>query len=398
MSKSKNSLLILFSVVVLDLIGFGIVIPILPFYAEQYGANATILGLLLTSFAAMQFIFSPLWGKLSDKIGRKKVLLLTMTGAVFGLLVLGLAHSLWMLFAGRIISGIFAANISVASAYVSDVTTEENRAKGMGLIGAAFGIGFILGPALGGILSIYGYAVPILVAAGLSALNVIYAFARLGEPLRPQTAGEAPLSRSAVLNDPYVRKMCLLNLLFTLGVTQLEAVFAFFMMDRFGYDARHVAYILVMMALIMVAIQGGMIKHLVVKFGEKNLMLSGSLLLGACFFFVPSSHLIAILLIPLAISSIGRGISQPSMMSLVSKGAPDNLRGAVMGSFQASASLARVIGPSIAGMLYDRAHTLPFYLASILMGLVFIFGFGLKTENAKSQISEFVAEVDLPAS
>ena len=152
MKKSRSSLLILFSVVVLDLIGFGIVVPILPFYAEKYGANATILGLLLMSYAMMQFLFATLWGRLSDRIGRKKVLLLTMGGSVLGLLVLGLANSLALLFAGRILSGIFGANISVASAYVTDVTTPENRAKGMGMIGAAFGIGFILGPALGGAL------------------------------------------------------------------------------------------------------------------------------------------------------------------------------------------------------------------------------------------------------
>ena len=181
MEKSKSSLLILFSVIVLDLIGFGIVIPILPFYAEQYGANATLLGLLLTSYAVMQFLFSPIWGKLSDQIGRKKVLLLTMGGSVLGLLILGLAHSLTLLFVGRILSGAFGANISVASAYVTDVTTPENRAKGMGMIGAAFGIGFILGPAFGGMLSVYGYSVPILAAAGLGAVNVVYAMFRLGE-------------------------------------------------------------------------------------------------------------------------------------------------------------------------------------------------------------------------
>ncbi len=387
MTKNKSSLLILFSVVVLDLIGFGIVIPILPFFAEQYGANATVLGLLLTSYAAMQFIFSPLWGKLSDRIGRKKVLLMTMCGAVLGMILLAFSNSLWMIFLGRILSGIFAANISVASAYVTDVTTPENRAKGMGLIGAAFGIGFILGPALGGILSTRDYdllgihfskyTIPLLFAAFLGTLNVLYALAKLGES--HPVHGEKPDHelRKAIFANAYVRKLCLINLVFTLAVTQLEATFAFFMMDRFHYDARHVAYILVMMAFIMVAIQGGMIKRLVLKFGEKNLLLAGGLLLAGAFLFVPVSHLISLLLIPLAISSIGRGISQPSLMSLVSKGAPDQLSGAVMGSFQAAASLARVIGPTMAGFLYDRGQSIPYLLAGGLMILVFILSLGI---------------------
>jgi Arabinose efflux permease len=385
MKSAKSPLFILFSVVVLDLIGFGIVIPILPFYAETYGANAVTLGLLLTSFAAMQFLFSPLWGRLSDRWGRKKVLILTMIGSVLGLLVLGLANSLPLLFAGRILSGIFGANISIASAYVTDVTTPENRAKGMGLIGAAFGIGFILGPALGGILSVKSYSVPILVAAGLSALNVVYAYFKLPESHSVENSRARRVGNPRLwVHHPEVRRLCILNLLFTLGVTQLESIFAFFMMDRFGYDAIHVAYILVLMAFIMVSIQGGMIKRLVMKFGEKTLLLAGGLLLALAFFFVPESHRIAILLIPLAISSVGRGISQPSLLSLVSKESSEEMRGAVMGNFQAAASLARVVGPLVAGYLYDRSQALPFYLAGVAMLAVFVLALTVKSWEGKA--------------
>lgn len=387
MKQGPSSLLILFSVVVLDLIGFGIVVPILPFYAEKYGANATILGFLLMSYAAMQFLFSPLWGRLSDRIGRKKVLLLTMAGSVFGLLVLGLADSLVLLFAGRILSGIFGANISVASAYVTDVTTAENRAKGMGMIGAAFGIGFILGPALGGALSIYGYHVPILTAAGLCAVNVVYALFRLGESESPRGAGRGGGMRS-VLRIPLVQRLCAINFLFTLGVNQLESIFAFFMADRFRYDAQHVAYILALMALIMVAIQGGLIKRLVMRFGEKRLLTVGSLCLAAAFVLIPESPSIALLLIPLAVSSVGRGISQPSLMSLVSRGGDESLHGSVMGTFQASASLARVAGPVLAGLLYDRNPAFPFFLACGLLGAVFLLSLNIPVRDAKQSSRE----------
>ncbi len=375
---SNRNLLILFSVVVLDLIGFGVVVPILPFYAEQYGASATVLGLLLTSYSAMQFAFSSLWGRLSDRIGRKKTLLLTIAGSAVSLVLVGLADSLVLLFAGRILSGIFAANISVASAYVTDVTTEESRSKGMGLIGAAFGIGFLLGPAMGGVLSSRGYHVPILAAAALSALNFFYALWRLPEPARHHRPSLSPnLSKdeaveTRVLFHPQVFKLCSIHFLFTVGVNQLESVFAFFMMRRFGYDAMHVAYILALMALIMILIQGGLIRALTEKYGETLLLVAGSLLLAASFAFVPWSPTVALLLLPLGIASVGRGISQPALMSLVSKKSPPHMRGAVMGTFQASASLGRVIGPVIAGVLFDQGMALPFYAAAGLMACVFL--------------------------
>lgn len=370
LAGANRNLLILFSVVVLDLIGFGVVVPILPFYAEQFGASATVLGFLLTSYSAMQFVFSSVWGRLSDRIGRRKVILLTIAGSTVSLVLLGLADSLFMLFVGRILSGAFAANVSVASAYVTDVTTEENRAKGMGMIGAAFGIGFLLGPAMGGVLSRHGYHTPILAAAALSALNLVYAAWRLPEPTRHHRPEEVIETR--VLSHRPVFKLCALYFFFTVGVNQLESTFAFFMMKRFGYDAMHVAYILALMALIMVGIQGGLIRTLTQKYGELLLLVSGSLLLAASFVFVPWSPTVALLLLPLGIASVGRGISQPSLMSLVSKKSPPHMHGAVMGTFQASASLGRVIGPVIAGVLFDQSLFFPFYLAAALMVGVFI--------------------------
>lgn len=384
--NSKSSLLILFSVVVLDLIGFGIVIPILPFYAESYGASATVLGCLLTSYAAMQFIFSPIWGRLSDRIGRRKVLLWTMTGGAVGLLILGLAKSLPMLFVGRILSGIFGANIGIASAYVTDVTTPENRARGMGMIGAAFGIGFIFGPALGGALSVYGYSVPILAASGLGAITVLYAWFRLGESHPEESAKRGGLGE--VLAIPLVQRLCAMNFLFTMGSTQLESIFAFYMADHFGYNARDVAYVLVLMALIMVGIQGGLIKRLVMRFGEKLLLTTGVALLVVAFFFIPKSPTVWILLLPLMLSAVGRGISQPSMMSLVSRGGGMAVHGSVMGAFQASASLARVIGPLVAGLLYDRHPSWPFFLAAALMLPVFALSLKVPVKDARQVSAE----------
>ena len=179
----RSPLLVLFVVVFIDLVGFGIVIPILPYYAKAYGASALTLGWLMTSYSLMQFFFAPVWGRLSDRIGRRPVLLGSMAGSVISLLILGWAPSLLWLFVGRTFAGICGANISTATAYIADVTDEKDRARGMGMIGAAFGLGFIFGPAIGGVLSRYGYGVPMFAAAALSAANIAFAWFQLQEPV-----------------------------------------------------------------------------------------------------------------------------------------------------------------------------------------------------------------------
>ncbi len=390
----KSSLFTLFSIVVIDLIGFGIVIPVLPFYAESYGANATILGLILTSYAGMQFLFAPLWGRVSDRIGRRPVMLMTIAGASVALLILGLSQSLLWLFIARILGGVFGANISVATAYVTDLTTEENRTQWMGMIGASFGIGFVLGPAIGGLLAPYGYHVPMFVAAGMAAINCVYACFVLKEPPRHQETTELRQNRKKFFQNSLVRRFCGINLLFTIAVTQLEAVFAFYMMDRFHYDARDVAWVLVMMALIMVGIQGGGIRRLAKKYGEKQLLITGTFLMAIGFAFAPWSPHVGILLVPLAFSSVGRGIAQPSMLSLVSSAADAQSRGSVMGLFQSSASLGRIIGPSLAGLFYDRFFGLPFWLGAVLLVVVGILAAQSKL-HSRHAISLAEAELSL---
>lgn len=353
----------LFSVIVVDLIGFGIVMPILPFYAQHFGASATTLGLLLASYAAMQFIFAPVWGRWSDRIGRKRVLMMTIAGGAMSLVVLACADSLLWIFVGRMLAGICAANISVATAYVSDVTDERGRAAGMGLIGAAFGVGFVLGPAIGGVAAPYGYHIPIFIAAGLNLLNILHVGWRLPEPARliPQT----PVRLRAVIAHRDVRPFLWMNFFFVIGVAQLESVFAFLMMDRFGYDVHHVAYLLVFTALIMVLVQGGLVRRLTaVK--DATLLLSGALVLAAALAGLGFVQSLPLLLVVLAGSSLGRGLAQPALLSLVSKRAAPDMRGAVMGVFQSTTSLARVVAPATAGLLYDWHPAAPFLLATVL--------------------------------
>jgi multidrug resistance protein len=362
----RAGLPVVLGVVVVDLIGFGIVMPILPFMVREYDAgadNGIWVGLLLSGYAAAQFAFAPFWGRLSDRVGRRPVMLATIAGTALSLSLFALASSLVALLAARVLAGAFAANVSVASAYVADATDESERTRWMGLIGAAFGIGFLLGPAIAAALAPIDHRVPLFAAAGLAALNWVHAAMRLPETPRRSTRA-AP--RRNVLAQPAVRWLCLSNLVFALAVTQLETVFQLFLIDRFQYTAWQVALLMVAMAAVMATVQGGAMKSLAARVPERRLVWGGALVMAACFAAVPAVHRLAPLLAVLALSAIGRAVIQPSMLSLASVSADPSERGAVMGAFQSAASLARVFGPFAAGWLYDRALATPFFLAGAL--------------------------------
>ncbi len=386
LQASRGSLTTLFIVVIVDLIGFGVVIPILPFYAESYGASATVLGFLLASFAGMQFLFAPIWGRLSDRFGRRPILLFTVAGTALALLALGLSPSLFWVFVARIAGGVFGANISVASAYITDATDEQERTKYMGLLGASFAVGFILGPGIGGILAPYGYQVPLLLAAGLAGVNWVIAWFYLEESVKGPAGsarGEAAAParstswRFAWPSSARARRICIAYFVLIFAVSQLETVFAFLMMDQFDLDALHVAFILMFMGVVMAGIQGGAIRPLSRRFGDRRLWIAGALILAPCLAVVPFIHDIWFLLLPLAISSVGRGLIHPAMLSLVSRSATREERGLVLGTFQSSASLARMVGPFAAGALYDWWLASPFVAASVLTFVVLAFGITL---------------------
>jgi MFS family permease len=372
-APARRGLAVLFSVVIVDLVGFGIVMPALPFWAREFGADATTLGLLMSSYAVAQFVCAPLWGRLSDRVGRRPVLLGTIAGTAAAMLAVGLAPSLAWLFAARIAAGAFAANVSVAAAYISDVTAPEERTRWMGMLGASFGVGFVLGPAIGGLLQPFGHAVPMLVAAGLAAVNWLFALARLREPERHAAEARVAGGRLGVLRDPVVRRIALANLLFSLAVTQLETLFAFFMMDRFAWDMRGVGFVLAGMAVVMGGIQGGGMKALSARFPERSLVVAGVLLLAVGFGGVPLPGSVPLLMLPLGLAAVGRAVAQPALLSLASQAARPDQRGLVMGAFQSSASLARIFGPALGGLLYDVALPAPFWMASALL-LVVAFG------------------------
>jgi multidrug resistance protein len=283
----RSPLLVIFVTVFIDLVGFGIVIPVLPYYAEgtRFGATPREVGLLFASYSVMQLIFSPVLGRLSDRYGRRPILIISLLGTCLGFLILGFATTLLMLFVGRIIDGISGGNISTAQAYIADVTTKENRAKGMGLIGAAFGLGFVFGPAIGGILSRWGTNVPFLFAGSLAFLNVILLYFTLPEtvtsdhPARVSAAsGRGWKQVIDALRQPQLAFVLGIYFLSIVAFSIMTTVFALFMMFRLGYDPWHSGWIFAFVGIVSAVVQGGLIGRLVKRFGEPSLVIAGGLM------------------------------------------------------------------------------------------------------------------------
>jgi multidrug resistance protein len=363
----RSPLLVIFITVFIDLVGFGIVIPVLPFYAEgtKFGATPSQVGLLFASYSIMQLVFAPVLGRLSDKYGRRPVLIASLLGTALGFLILGFATTLWMLFVGRIIDGISGGNISTAQAYIADVTTKENRAKGMGLIGAAFGLGFVFGPAIGGILSRWGINVPFMFAGGLALANVVLLYFTLPEtvtrdhPARVSAAsGRGWRQLIDSLRNPRLGFVLTIYFLGIVAFSIMTATFSLFLMFRLGYDAFHNGWIFAFVGIISAIVQGGLIGRLVKKFGEPLLVIVGALLFSASLvaipFVTPATGLLAILTIG-AVTSVGQALSAPSLSSLASKSASAAEQGTVLGVTQSVASLARAVGPSLAAILIYSA-------------------------------------------
>lgn len=384
--NQKSAFFTIFLVVLIDLIGFGIVIPILPYYAKSFGASAFQLGLLMMTYSLMQFLIAPIWGSVSDRVGRRPVLLVSILGTSISLAILAKADSFAWLLVGRTAAGFFGANISTAYAYVTDITTPENRAKGMGLIGAGFGIGFIIGPAIGGVLSPYGYSVPIFFASAMALANVILGYFVLAEPNTNRDARSQNRVRRmnliawrSAMSKFETRLPILLFFVLTWAATQMEISFGIFLFDRFHWDARHAGILLAAMGFTMAIMQGGLVGRLAKRFGEWKLIPIGAVLSAIALFLFGGAHVAATIYISLFILAIGNGMLQPSLSSLVSKGAEEHERGAILGVYQSAGSLARIIGPLIAGILYDHLSIgAPFFAGGLLISIIAACGFALK--------------------
>jgi DHA1 family tetracycline resistance protein-like MFS transporter len=358
---------IIFTTVFIDLVGFGIVIPALPYYVENpiFAASPLDIGLLFASYSAMQFIFAPILGALSDRYGRRPILFFSILGSAIGYLFIGFAGALWMVFLGRIIAGMTGGNISTAQAYIADVTSRKNRAKGMGLFGAAFGLGFIFGPAIGGILSRYGIHVPFLFAAALSFANAIALYFVLPESLREEDRHSDKIRKNRFaemlesLKDPRFSTLTGIYFLLVTAFSIMTASFALYALFRFGYDAEATGYLFAYIGVLAVVLQGYLFGKLAHRFGEAWLIVIGCFLLAGGFFALPyvgpQYGGLTALLVVIGFFALGNSLSSPALTSLASKVANEREQGKALGLMQSGASLARAIGPAIAGVLLNNA-------------------------------------------
>jgi multidrug resistance protein len=365
---------ILFFTVFIHLLGFGIIIPLLPYYAERFGASGLTVGLLTTSFSLAQFLFAPVWGRLSDRIGRRPVLLgsLILTGVSY--LVFAVAGSLPVLFVSRIFAGVAGATLSTAQAYIADTTTPENRTRGMGLIGAAFGMGFIFGPAMGGILSRWGFSVPAYAAAGLALTAFLFALALLPESLPPdERAGAArrrlrATSFREALSRPVVGTVLVLFFVATLCFSGMEAILALFCERFFHWGPHQIGYLFAYVGIVAAVLQAGIVGALAKRFGERALVRAGLALMGAAFVTAGVVPPLALFLVTMGVVSIGSGLITPSMSALVSVATPPDEQGGILGIYQSLGSLGRAVGPFLGGLVYDMVSPgAPLWMAGAVL-------------------------------
>jgi multidrug resistance protein len=392
--QPRSPLGTVFFTVFLDLIGFGILIPIQPFYAESFGARPAVVTMLSASFSLVQFLFAPLLGRLSDRIGRRPVMLTTIALNALGYLLFGLASSLTMLFLARLTSGLGSANIGTAQAIVADSTTPETRARGMGIVGMAFGLGFIFGPAIGGVFGQWGLSAPAFLAASLSTLNLAIAWFRLPEtlpaegrasaralPHRMRVGLSVPALTDAVRHDN-VMQLFWLYFVGTMAFSLMEQVLGLFIERTWVQDAASVdhlthlrraslltTYVLIVVGVTSAVVQGGLVGRLAKLFGERRLVQAGGALITIGLAAIPmagATGRFPLMLAVGAVLAVGSGLTSPSLPSLLSQSVGRDAYGGILGLGQSLSALGRVVGPTMAGALFEWSHIGPFIVGAAL--------------------------------
>jgi DHA1 family tetracycline resistance protein-like MFS transporter len=364
---TRSPLFSIFLIVLVDVLGLTIILPLLPFYAESFGATPAVVGMLVSTYAICQLIAGPPLGHLSDRVGRRPVLLVSQIGTCVGFLILASASSLWMVFLARVIDGLTAGNLTVAQAYISDVTEPENRAKSFAMIGIAFGLGFLVGPAVSGYLAQFSNVYPILAAAGLSFTSIMctyFLLAPVTPHAAPETEGGRGSRRAAYIEsfkDGQLAPMLWQFFAFTLAFSTLYSGFALFAERRFTHNGmpfgpKEVGYVFAFSGLIGALIQGGGIGSLVKTFGESRLVQMGFATMALGFALLSEASQLLYLLIAITFLTFGSAILRPSLTSLITTRAARHRQGMVIGLMQSLMSVAQIVAPVVAGFLIQKQY------------------------------------------
>lgn len=399
----KASLGTIFLTVFLDLLGFGLVVPYLPAVARDHGASPFVATLLGAAYSAMQFLFVPFWGHLSDRVGRRPILLGSIAASAVGMVALGTVDSLVGLFAARMFVGIATANLAVAAAYIADVTKPEERARGMGLIGAAIGIGFVLGPVIGGLLQAHSPiarvgALPAYAAAGLSLVNLGLAVRFLPESLAPALRGKSVRKPSPfdgerfriALRTEGVPAAALVQFIVVVSFSALEQTFSLFTADVFRLGTRDTGYILGVVGVVLIFVQGALMRPLSRVTGERALVRAGVVVEALGFLGVSLSPVlfggsVPLLVVAMGVIALGSGLVNPGLSALVSRLGASEGQGSILGALQSAGALARVFGPAAGGMLYQSfGPRAPYAAASIGMALAACASLALRKPAARN--------------
>jgi DHA1 family tetracycline resistance protein-like MFS transporter len=369
-------------VVLIDLLGFSLILPLLPYYAQTFKANEVVTGILIASYALMQLIGAPILGRLSDRFGRRPILLISVFGTFLGFLLLGFANSLWMLFASRIIDGLTGGNLSVAQAYISDVTDEKNRSKGLGMIGAAFGLGFIIGPVTGGLLSQWGYAVPAFAAAAMSLINLALIYFWLPESLTEEKRAQMTEKRPAItlsalftaLKRPFTGSVLITRFFYGLAFAIFQTIFALYALKKFNLTAAETGYVLTFVGVLSVITQGFLIGRITAKVREDILIVSGVALMALSLVGWALSTSVTALLIILIPTALSGGILNTLLSSTLTKAVAPQEIGGILGLSTSVESSTRIIAPILGGFLLERIGTsAPGYFGGIIMAGLLIY-------------------------
>jgi len=375
----------IFLTILLDLIGFGMILPLLPFYAQRFHATPLQIGVLFSSYSLAQLVFAPLLGRLSDRTGRRPVLLASICGSAAAYLLFAAAGSFPMLLLARTLSGIAASNYGIAQAYIADVTAPEERSRAMGLVGAAFGSGFVLGPALGGLLARFGTGAVPLAAAALSGLNLLIALIWLPESLPREVRGRSQAhpwldvdGLRGLWRDVPLRGLMLLFFLVMLGFSMMEGTLALFCQERFGFGVAETSWLFAYVGVVLVVIQGGLIGPLARRFGERRLILGGILLMGLGLGLLAVAPELWLLSLSLGLLALGSGLHNPSTLALLSRLTRAESQGGTIGLSRSFGALARALGPPAGTWLFGAAGPgWPFWAAGGVMLVAWLIAWDL---------------------